>query len=521
MKLLFLFLTKHFIYQLSLSLSHSRIRSANMPSFHFFLFWFLASHITISLSADTLTSTRILLTNQTLVSPSQVFALGFFSGTNSKLYLGIWYNNIDDNTTVVWVANRDNPLENSTGFLKIGDNGNIVLLTNNNPSGNTVWSSNETKANNPVLQLLDTGNLVVREANVTDQYLWQSFDYPTDTLLPGMKMGWNLDTGVEKHLTSWKNTGSDPSSGDCSFKIDTRGLPEIFLRNGDQNITYRSGPWNGQRFSGVPEMQPDTDSITFNFSYDQHGVYYSFSIGNRSILSRLIVTSDGVLQRLTWVPSSKTWTRFWYAPKDQCDDYEECGPYGVCDSNASPVCTCMRGFRPKNQQAWNLRDGSDGCVRNHDLDCGSDGFLHVPNVKLPETTNVFANRSMSLGECEVLCRRNCSCKAYANIEITDGGTGCVTWSDELMDMRLYSEGGGQDLYVRLAASDVDDTGSASGSHKTNHTGEVVGITISAAVIILGLGVIFWKKRKLLSISKLKTAPRGSVPPYNVNVNYMV
>lgn len=58
-----------------------------------------------------------------------------------------------------------------------------------------------------------------------------------------------------------------------------------------------------------------------------------------------------------------------------------------------------------------------------------------------------------------------------------------------------------------------------GSHKKNHTGEVVGITISAAVIILGLVVIFWKKRKLFSISNVKTAPRGNAPPYNVK--YMV
>jgi len=425
----------------------------NMPGFLFFLFCFFASHITISFSSDTLTPSQTLLTNQTLLSPSKVFALGFFSRTNSSWYLAIWYNNIT-NRPVVWVANRDNPLRNSTGFLTIGENKNIVLTT---PSEEPVWSSNVTKANNPILQLLDTGNLVLREANVTDptNYLWQSFDYPTDTLLPGMKMGWNLDTGEEKHLTSWKTGENDPSSGDYTFKIDPRGIPEIFLRNED-NIIYRSGPWNGERFSGVPEMQPDTDSIWFNFSYDIHGVYYSFSIENRSILSRLVVTSRGELQRLTWVPSSNTWTTFWYAPKDQCDGFKACGANGLCDSNASPVCTCMRGFSPRNQQAWNLRDGSGGCVRNTNLDCGSDKFLHVGDVKLPETSSVFWNRSMNLDECKDLCRRNCSCTAYANIEVTNGGTGCVTWSGELIDMRQYPSGG-QDLFVRIAASDAGTT----------------------------------------------------------------
>ncbi|KAI5448184.1 hypothetical protein KIW84_015560, partial [Lathyrus oleraceus] len=318
----------------------------------FFLFFFLFLFITISTSTvtDTLTSTQILRTNQTLESLQGSFVLGFISGTYSNLYLAIWYKNIPD--TVVWVANRDNPLQNSTdSFLKIADDGNIVLLNSSSLSNNNniVWSSNQTNANNQVLvlQLLDTGNLVLRETNVNDptKYLWQSFDYPTDTLLPTMNMGWNFDKKTEKHLTSWKITGKDPSSGDYSFKIDFHGLPEVFLRN-DDSIIYRSGPWNGERFSGVPEMQPGTDSIVFSFSSNEHGVNYSFSIENKSIFSRLIVNSNGQLQRLTWVQSSKTWTTFWYAPKDQCDEYRECGPYGVCDSNASPVCECVKGFSP-------------------------------------------------------------------------------------------------------------------------------------------------------------------------------
>ncbi|KAJ1399766.1 PAN/Apple domain [Sesbania bispinosa] len=60
---------------------------------------------------------------------------------------------------------------------------------------------------------------------------------------------------------------------------------------------------------------------------------------------------------------------------------------------------------------------------------------------------------MDLMECRDLCHRNCSCTAYANIDITDGGSGCVMWVGELIDLRQYPAGG-QDLYVRLAASDV-------------------------------------------------------------------
>ncbi|PNX86874.1 receptor-like serine/threonine-protein kinase SD1-8-like protein, partial [Trifolium pratense] len=60
---------------------------------------------------------------------------------------------------------------------------------------------------------------------------------------------------------------------------------------------------------------------------------------------------------------------------------------------------------------------------------------------------------MSLLECGDLCQKNCSCNGYANIEIVNGGSGCVMWLDQLIDIRAYPVGG-QDLFVRLAASDV-------------------------------------------------------------------
>ncbi|KAL1336079.1 hypothetical protein HN51_030479 [Arachis hypogaea] len=485
--------------------------STNLIVYFFCAFIFsFSSFFNIVISVDTLSARQSLGINQTLVSSKQVFEFGFFNGTNiSTWYLGIWYKDIPQRT-VVWVANRDTPLKDTNGTLKIGARGNLVLLDH---AGNAIWSSNETTATTPVLQLLDTGNLILREANknsaIDGNYLWQSFDYPTDTLLPGMKLGWNLDTGIELYITSWKSQ-DDPSSGDFSFRMEKLGLPEIFLWNKQLKV-HRSGPWNGVRFSEIPVVSSNA-VLQDNMSVDSHEVYYILSAINQSKFSRKTVSWNGEIQRLVWVESSQSWKKLWFAPSGECDKYGICGPYGICDSNAFPVCSCIQGFSVKNQTEWDFRDFSNGCVRKTRLDCGRDKFLKLQHVEPPETTRVFVNRSMTLQECEAMCLKNCSCTAYANVEITDGGTGCVMWSDELLDTRKFSVAG-EDLFIRLASSDVVDINNGSGgsSGKNNNVGKIVGITFGAvASVILGLSLfLLWKKRKLKSIWKRKTNQKGS------------
>ncbi|XP_062087401.1 receptor-like serine/threonine-protein kinase SD1-8 [Humulus lupulus] len=455
----------------------------------------LFPHSTASSSVDSLSSIHSLSNDQTLVSAGQDFELGFFKPGASGWYLGIWYKKLPVKT-YVWVANRDAPLANSSATLKFGDHGILVLLDS---TGNLAWSSsNKTRAVSPVLQLLDSGNLVVREENDNDpeKFLWQSFDFPTDTLLPGMKLGWDLRTGVNRNITSWRSS-TDPSTGDYSFSLDYRGFPEIFLRS-KQEIAYRSGPWNGERFSGVPEMNP-VSGLKFEFVTTQQEVYYSFLTNGSSIISRLFVNPSGFLERYTWIESSQSWSRFWYAPKDQCDNYRECGVYGICDSNASPVCQCPKGFAPKNPQAWNLRDGSDGCLRKTKSECDKDKFLTMKKMKLPESSTAFVDRNMNIEECRKKCLANCSCTAFANAVVSNGGSGCVMWSSDLIDLRDYAEGG-QVLFLRLAASDLDS------DWTTKRIIIIVAVAVGGCILLLGLFLV-WKRKGLRNLCKGKSENR--------------
>ncbi|KAG2327734.1 hypothetical protein Bca52824_010462 [Brassica carinata] len=402
----------------------------------------------LSISTNTLSAIESLTmaSNKTIVSSGEIFELGFFNlpSSRSRWYLGIWYKKIPART-YVWVANRDNPLSNSNGTLKFSDNNLVIFDQSETP----VWSTNLTTRGDVgsplVAELLDNGNFVLRQ-NDRDGFLWQSFDFLTDTLLPEMKLGWDRKTGLNRYLRSWRNP-DDPSSGDFSTKLETtRGFPEFYALNRD-SIIYRSGPWSGNRFgSDILDMKP-VDYLGFNYTATNEQVTYSYRLTKPNIYSRVVLSSTGLLQRFTWIESEQSWGRLWYLPRDLCDDYKECGNYGYCDLNTSPVCNCIQGFE---KQA----NDSAGCVRKTRLSCdGKDGFVRLKKMKLPDTTVTIVDSGIGLKECEERCLKDCNCTAYANMDIRDGGSGCVIWKGDIFDVRNFPKGG-QDLYVRLAAADL-------------------------------------------------------------------
>ena len=141
---------------------------------------------------DTITVDRPLKDGDILVSNGETFALGFFSPGNSKnRYLGIWYKKVSKGT-VVWVANMEASVSDASGVLNINDKGILSIM---NGTKGTVCSSNTSRntAKEPVAQLLDLGNFVVKDGKDSDptNVLWQSFDYPTNTWLSLMKIGFN------------------------------------------------------------------------------------------------------------------------------------------------------------------------------------------------------------------------------------------------------------------------------------------------------------------------------------------
>ncbi|XP_042486285.1 G-type lectin S-receptor-like serine/threonine-protein kinase RKS1 [Macadamia integrifolia] len=466
--------------------------------FCFFLFQFCASAASAvaptSSLTDTLNPTESITDGQIVVSNGGNFALGFFSpGISSYRYVGIWYHKIPE-TTVVWVANRDNPVNDSSGVLSL--DGNLVVSSRSDQR-RPLWSTNVSiSSDTTVLKLLNTGNLVLYSGGEGNRILWQSFDHPTHMWLPGMKLGLDRKTGLNRVLTSWKSK-DDPGRGIYSYGFDPRGFPEMFLYKGSATI-LRSGSWNGRVLSGVPEM---TRAYLFSYAFvnTTDELYMIYDINNPSIFSTFVLNDSGTVQRMTWVDKNRLWNIFYTAPRDNCDDYGHCGDYGGCSSDNPVECSCLPGFQPKSPRDWYLREWSDGCVRKRRLGCGKgDGFLKLVGVKPPDTTMSLVDMNLSLKECEQECLNNCSCFAYAPADITGGGggSGCVTWFGNLMDIRYFSDGG-QDFYLRVDA--VELAAQARKDKGILHSkGRVMILTLSLVVVLLLFAAsvyLFLKKRK--------------------------
>ncbi|KAJ8556387.1 hypothetical protein K7X08_029778 [Anisodus acutangulus] len=395
---------------------------------------YITSYASCVTSTDTLFPNQVFWDGQTLVSPNQRFEMGFF-GFGYRRYLGLWYKNIGPN--VVWVGNRMSPL-GSFARLILDEEGNICLYDLLGTSV-CIYKPNQI-VHRPVLQLLDSGNLVFGDSsNLTvGEYLWQSFDHPVDTLLPGMKLGWDQKTGINRTMISWR-TIDDPALGDYSFKLesgDSGQSPQLVLEKKQQKVS-RWGPWDGQRFSGSDALM--AYKLIFNFNTD---AFYFTSEAKNDWSLRLALNPEGKLQFLRGSNGIVN-----ILNKDICDQYKTCGPYGVCFVE-DPSCRCPDGFSAASPDDWDKMDFIKGCKRITALNyTKKDAFVKNTGLKLPDNATYWG--MLRPKECGEKCLNEKSCMAYTNININGNGSKCLVWLRDLFDMR-NSPKAGNDIFIRIA-----------------------------------------------------------------------
>ncbi|XP_052210775.1 G-type lectin S-receptor-like serine/threonine-protein kinase RKS1 isoform X2 [Diospyros lotus] len=434
--------------------------------------------IKICTSLDTLTPNQSLKNDGLLVSAAGTFALGFFSlGNPTHTYVGIRFNKIS-NQSVVWVGNRANPINGTSGVLSINEDGNLILQVNNNQT--ILISRTNVKTTNCSARLLDSGNLILfyNDESGKSVVAWQSFDYPTDTQLPGMKLGLDRRSGLDRVLTSWKSR-TDPSPGEYNYRVDPDGLPQLVVNRGSER-RWRSIPWMGSRWIGREAM---ANSFLFKaiFADNEDEVSEVYSVENDSIMWKFLDES-GTIRMMRWMERDRRWGELMSLPKDRCDDYGCCGPFGYCDSNkgVESQCNCLPGYEPRSPREWRLGNGSGGCKRKRALSMCKNGewFKKVENVKIPDTSQkTFGRTKLSMEECKKECFNNCTCAAYTSLESGE----CVTWHGDLMDMRIFN--GGLDLYIRVDAEEPTQQSKKSGNLRGKNLAIVVTSIVVTVVMI--------------------------------------
>ncbi|XP_051115032.1 G-type lectin S-receptor-like serine/threonine-protein kinase At2g19130 [Andrographis paniculata] len=446
---------------------------------------FCTTNTIFSLATDTISATQTLSGNQTIVSSGGNFELGFFTpGKSSKYYIGIWYKKVSEKT-VIWVANRETPVfDTRHAQLKISGHNLVVLNESQIEIWSTALNSTTLKTSSASAVLLDDGRLILQESNST---IWDSFDYPSNTWMPGQKLYYDKRTHKKVVVTSWRNS-EDPSPGLFSLEFLPNDSKYIIKWNNSEQY-WSSGTWNGHIFSLVPEMRL---SYNYNFSYvdNENESYFVYTLYNSSIISRTMMDTSGQIKQHTWTNSA--WMMFWSQPRQQCEVYAFCGAFGTCNQNSMPFCNCLPGFRPKSDNDWNLNDYSDGCVRDIDLQCrnnsvfasngSTDKFLLASNMNLPLHPQKLAVGSK--GQCESACLDSCSCSAYAY-----DANGCLIWNDELLNLQQLGQGdgSGRDIRIRYsAASSVFHS-----SHKKGDGAVIVGAVSGAVVAVLIVLAIVW------------------------------
>ncbi|KAJ4760867.1 Serine/threonine-protein kinase [Rhynchospora pubera] len=352
-------------------------------------------------------------------------------------YLGIW--NTDQYRTVVWVPNGDNPVINSTGTLYLSPDGYLSIQ---NSTGQNIWSTgNQITRGEPEARLLDTGLLVIIDTK-SGEMLWQSLYQLSDTLLPHVPIGYSnlLDSILEIQLSSWKVTEIDPFPGEYVRKLDpSRKFELVTFRGSD--VFYRTGPWDGNRWNGFPEMTQDL--VKFFVSSGENGAYFWYEPQDLSVLWCLVLKSNGTTCR--YKLNGSDWIEYWKAPDDSTPSYAVCGPYGIYIDGDCKCCVEAL-FHPKNVNDWKNSMFSEGCERNVPLNDTYNSFVALRNVKLPDTINAVSAGNGSTSECESWCKKNSSCVAYAYIE----WQGCLAWFGEIIAMEQFLDEGAT-LYIRVAS----------------------------------------------------------------------
>ncbi|KAK3446199.1 hypothetical protein EUGRSUZ_A01944 [Eucalyptus grandis] len=286
----------------------------------------------------------------------------------------------------VWSVQQE--LMNDAVQMRFTKEGDLVLLGAN---GKKMWSTNTAGKSVVGLNLTDVGNLVLYDRN--DAIVWQSFDHPTNTILPGQE----LRPGMKLTTTS---SAPDGTARVYTFTTDDQmGFVASLKAANSLQIFYRT--------RNVSKMKSDNGQVGALY---KNGTFGEFEFFPTSLPQFIGLTASGHLVRYLYVEFSNDWR-----PTDLLEDQVDtcvypfvCGTYGIC--SYGPQCVC-----PSGTEQIEERDPSYGCNLISPISCDSlnNTFKAVESVTFFALTNnnISADISNATAEsCKEAClRKGCSC----------------------------------------------------------------------------------------------------------------
>ncbi|KAM5546477.1 hypothetical protein ABKV19_002419 [Rosa sericea] len=336
-----------------------------------------------------------------LTSPDKSFTCGFYGVPGRNAYwFSIWFTNSKDKT-VVWMANRDRPagLESRVSLRRDGS----MVLTNHVDFTTIIWETSTGSTGVDRAELLNSGNLVLKDPNGT--ILWQSFDFPTDTLLPNQPF--------TKSSTLVSNLGrGNFGAGYFNFYFDNDNVLKLMYDGPDISSLYWPDPGysvsengrnavNSSRIAVLDELGSFSSSDELQFS--------AIDMGSR-VKRRLTMDYDGNLRLYSLNSSTGLWMITWQAMAEPCKVHGICGRNGICIYTPAPKCSCPPGYEAADASNLNL-----GCKPKFNRTCSKsqeEKFVQIPQVNFYGFDLNFSE-AVSIDDCRQLCLGDCRCEAFS------------------------------------------------------------------------------------------------------------
>ncbi|PRQ49145.1 putative protein kinase RLK-Pelle-SD-2b family [Rosa chinensis] len=297
------------------------------------------------------------------LSSSGRFAFGFYPQGNG-FAVGIRLLN-PPNNTVVWTANRDDPPVSSNSTLKLtgdglllrSEGGQEIPITN---GSNLLETSAISNASTAAAAMLDSGNFVLYDE--TFFVIWESFDFPTDTILGGQ------DLLASMGLISSASV-ADHSSGRFSLEMQDDGNLVAYPPNSSSPYlaTMTFGSYQlSLNLSGFLVLSSQSSGLTTQVL--ANGSYHHPQ-DNKTTIYRATLDVDGIFRLylhnflMSGSPEGAV-KAIWSALQDPCDVKGICGFNSYCEvvmqKKAAEVhCKCYPGFVYNNASQMSL-----GCYHN-------------------------------------------------------------------------------------------------------------------------------------------------------------